>query len=119
MIVRFHLNPNIWLSLLMIIGTQWYILFNVIAGATAFPTDFLEAAENFQIYGWQWWRKVILPGIFPYFVTGALTASGGSWNASIVADPSPGDRPISPRKGSAPISPTRRPPQTIRVSSSA
>ncbi|MGO9944938.1 MAG: ABC transporter permease [Rhodoblastus sp.] len=86
MIVRFHLNPDIWLSLLMIIGTQWYILFNVIAGATAFPTDFLEAAENFQIHGWQWWRKVILPGIFPYFVTGALTASGGSWNASIVAE---------------------------------
>ncbi len=86
MIVRFHLNPDIWLSFLMIIGTQWYILFNVIAGATAFPTDFLEAAENFQIHGWQWWRKVILPGIFPYFVTGALTASGGSWNASIVAE---------------------------------
>jgi NitT/TauT family transport system permease protein len=85
-IVRFDLNPNIWLSFLMIIGTQWYILFNVIAGATAFPNDFLEAAENFQIHGWQWWRKVILPGIFPYFVTGALTASGGAWNASIVAE---------------------------------
>ncbi|MGO8739394.1 ABC transporter permease [Rhodoblastus sp.] len=85
-IVRFDLNPNVWLSLLMIIGTQWYILFNVIAGATAYPTDFLEAADNFQIHGWQWWRKVILPGIFPYFVTGALTASGGAWNASIVAE---------------------------------
>jgi NitT/TauT family transport system permease protein len=85
-IVRFDLNPDVWLSLLMIIGTQWYILFNVIAGATAYPTDFLEAAENFQIHGWPWWRKVILPGIFPYFVTGALTASGGAWNASIVAE---------------------------------
>jgi NitT/TauT family transport system permease protein len=86
LIVRFDLNPNIWLSLLMIIGTQWYILFNVIAGASAYPTDFLEAANNFQIHGWSWWRKVILPGIFPYFVTGALTASGGAWNASIVAE---------------------------------
>ncbi len=85
-VVRFDLNPDIWLSLLMILGTQWYILFNVIAGTTAYPTDFLEAADNFQIRGWQWWRKVILPGIFPYFVTGALTASGGSWNASIVAE---------------------------------
>ena len=85
-IVRFDLNPDIWLSLLMILGTQWYILFNVIAGTTAYPTDFLEAADNFQIHGWQWWRKVILPGIFPYYVTGALTASGGSWNASIVAE---------------------------------
>lgn len=85
-IVRFHLNPDIWLSILMILGTQWYILFNVIAGATAFPTDFLEAAGNFQIHGWKWWRNVILPGIFPYYVTGAITASGGSWNASIVAE---------------------------------
>ncbi len=86
LIVRFDLNPNIWLSALMILGTQWYILFNVIAGTTAYPTDFLEAADNFQIHGWRWWRKVILPGIFPYYVTGALTASGGSWNASIVAE---------------------------------
>jgi NitT/TauT family transport system permease protein len=85
-IVRFDLNPDIWLSLLMILGTQWYILFNVIAGATAYPTDFLEAASNFQIHGWKWWRNVILPGIFPYYVTGALTASGGAWNASIVAE---------------------------------
>ena len=86
LVVRFDLNLNIWLSLPMILGTQWYILFNVIAGATAFPTDFLEAADNFQIRGWRWWKKVILPGIFPYYVTGAITASGGSWNASIVAE---------------------------------
>jgi NitT/TauT family transport system permease protein len=86
MVVRFDLNPNIWLSFLMILGTQWYILFNVIAGTTAYPTDFLEAADNFQIHGWKWWRNVILPGIFPYYVTGAITASGGSWNASIVAE---------------------------------
>jgi NitT/TauT family transport system permease protein len=85
-IVRYGLNANIWLSPLMILGTQWYILFNVIAGASAFPTDLREAAGSFHLRGWRWWIKVILPGIFPYYVTGAITASGGSWNASIVAE---------------------------------
>jgi NitT/TauT family transport system permease protein len=85
-IVRYGLDPNIWLSPLMILGTQWYILFNVIAGASAFPTDLREAAGSFHLKGWRWWAKVILPGIFPYYVTGAITASGGSWNASIVAE---------------------------------
>jgi NitT/TauT family transport system permease protein len=85
-IVRYSLNPNIWLSPLMILGTQWYILFNVIAGASAFPTDLREAAGSFHLAGWRWWTKVILPGIFPYYITGAITASGGSWNASIVAE---------------------------------
>ena len=85
-IVRFRLNPDIWLSPLMVLGTQWYILFNVIAGASAFPNDLKEAAASFRIRGWRWWRQVILPGIFPYYVTGAITASGGSWNASIVAE---------------------------------
>ncbi|KJC42856.1 sulfonate ABC transporter permease [Bradyrhizobium sp. LTSP849] len=85
-IVRFKLNANIWLSPLMILGTQWYILFNVIAGASAFPTDLREAAGSFHLGGWRWWTKVILPGIFPYYITGAITASGGSWNASIVAE---------------------------------
>jgi NitT/TauT family transport system permease protein len=86
MIVRFGLNADIWLSPLMVLGTQWYILFNVIAGASAFPNDLKEVAASFRIGGWIWWRKVILPGIVPYYVTGALTASGGSWNASIVAE---------------------------------
>ncbi|EGD58310.1 binding-protein-dependent transport systems inner membrane component [Novosphingobium nitrogenifigens DSM 19370] len=85
-IVRFDLAPDVWLSPLMILGTQWYILFNVIAGASAIPTDLREAAWMFRVRGWQWWRQVALPGIFPYYVTGALTASGGSWNASIVAE---------------------------------
>jgi NitT/TauT family transport system permease protein len=85
-IVRYGLNSNIWLSPLMILGTQWYILFNVIAGASAFPTDLREAAGSFHLKGWRWWVKVILPGIFPYYITGAITASGGSWNASIVAE---------------------------------
>ena len=85
-IVSLRLNPDIWLSPLMVLGTQWYILFNVIAGAGAFPTDLREASTMFRLRSWQWWRDVILPGTFPYYVTGALTASGGSWNASIVAE---------------------------------
>ena len=85
-IVHWRLNPDIWLSPLMVLGTQWYILFNVIAGASAIPTDLREAAGMFGVTRWQWWRRLIIPGIFPYYVTGALTASGGSWNASIVAE---------------------------------
>jgi NitT/TauT family transport system permease protein len=86
LIVTYHLMPKIWLSPLMILGTQWYILFNVIAGATAFPSDFREAAATFHVRGWRWWRQVMLPGVFPYYVTGAITASGGAWNASIVSE---------------------------------
>ncbi len=86
LIVRFSLNPDIWLSFLIIFGTQWYILFNVVAGASAFPNDLKEAVANFRIRGIDWWKSVIIPGIFPYYVTGALTASGGSWNAAIVAE---------------------------------
>jgi NitT/TauT family transport system permease protein len=85
-ILYFHVSPNIWLTPLMLIGTQWYILFNVIAGAAAFPGDMKEAVANFRIRGFLWWRKVIIPGILPYFITGAITASGGAWNASIVAE---------------------------------
>jgi NitT/TauT family transport system permease protein len=83
---RFALDPDIWLSPLMVLGTQWYILFNVIAGASAFPNDLGYAAANLGVRGWQWWRRVILPGIFPYYLTGAITATGGSWNASVVAE---------------------------------
>jgi len=71
---------------LLLLGTQWYILFNVIAGAIAIPTDLKEAASVFGIRGWERWRKLILPGIFPFLVTGMITASGGAWNASIVAE---------------------------------
>ena len=85
-IVYFSLSADIWLTPLMILGTQWYILFNVIAGAAAFPGDLREVANNFRIGGWLWWRKVMIPGILPYYVTGAITASGGSWNAAIVAE---------------------------------
>ncbi len=71
---------------LMLLGTQWYILFNVIAGAMAIPTDLKEASSVFRFRRWERWRRLILPAIFPYLVTGMLTASGGAWNASIVAE---------------------------------
>jgi NitT/TauT family transport system permease protein len=85
-IVAWQLNPNIWLSPLMILGTQWYILFNVIAGAAAIPAELRSVAVNLRVRGWLWWRRVALPAVLPYYVTGAITASGGSWNASIVAE---------------------------------
>jgi NitT/TauT family transport system permease protein len=86
LILHFRLNPEIWLSPLMILGTQWYILFNVIVGATALPTELRRAAQNLGVRRFLWWRRVILPAIFPAYVTGAVTAAGGSWNASIVAE---------------------------------
>ena len=86
LIVRFDLNPDIWLSPLMILGTQWYLLFNVIAGASTVPTELRYAAHNLGLTGWLRWRRYLLPAIFPSFVTGAITATGGSWNASIVAE---------------------------------
>ncbi len=85
-IVTYHLNPDIWLSPLMVLGTQWYILFNVIAGASGLPSELRDAGANFQVRGWLWWRKIALPGVFPFYVTGAITASGGSWNAAILAE---------------------------------
>jgi len=86
LILRFRLDPEIWLSPLMILGTQWYILFNVIAGTTALPTELRLAAQNLAVRRLLWWRRVMLPAIFPAYVTGAVTAAGGSWNASIVAE---------------------------------
>jgi NitT/TauT family transport system permease protein len=85
-ILRYHLDPEIWVSPLMILGTQWYILFNVIAGASAIPSELRYAARNLGVGGLLRWRRVLLPAIFPAYVTGALTAAGGSWNASIVAE---------------------------------
>jgi NitT/TauT family transport system permease protein len=79
--------PINWGSiLLMALGTQWYILFNVIAGAMAIPTDLTEAARLFGLPTWRRWTTLIIPAIFPFWVTGALTATGGAWNASIVAE---------------------------------
>jgi NitT/TauT family transport system permease protein len=70
----------------LLLGTQWYVLFNVIAGAMAIPTDLKECCSIFRVRGIERWKKLILPGIFPYLVTGLVTASGGAWNASIVAE---------------------------------
>ncbi|HEX3523359.1 MAG TPA: ABC transporter permease subunit [Stellaceae bacterium] len=86
LILRFQANPEIWLSPLMILGTQWYILFNVIVGTTALPQELQRAAQNLGVRRSLWWRRVILPAIFPAYVTGAVTAAGGSWNASIVSE---------------------------------
>jgi NitT/TauT family transport system permease protein len=72
--------------LLMALGAQWYILFNVIAGASAIPTDLRELMDQFRVPWKQKWRELVLPGIFPYYVTGGITAAGGAWNASIVAE---------------------------------
>ncbi len=85
-IVYFRLDPDIWLSPLMILGTQWYILFNVIAGASALPTELKQVGSNLRVRGWLWWRRIALPAVFPFYITGAITAAGGSWNASIVSE---------------------------------
>jgi NitT/TauT family transport system permease protein len=73
-------------ALLLALGTQWYILFNVIAGAMAIPSDLREAARLFGLRRWRLWKTLIIPAIFPFWVTGAVTATGGAWNASIVAE---------------------------------
>ena len=86
LIVTRHLHPDVWLSPLMILGTQWYILFNVIAGASAMPGELRHVAQNLGVRGWLWWRRIGLPAVLPFYVTGAITASGGSWNAAIVAE---------------------------------
>ncbi|MBA2649770.1 MAG: ABC transporter permease subunit [Legionella sp.] len=85
-IVEFKLNVEIWVTPLMILGTQWYILFNVIAGASTIPRDLYLVADNFGLKRWIWWKRLALPGIFPFYITGAITAAGGAWNASIVAE---------------------------------
>lgn len=84
--IHARISLNYGAPLLMALGAQWYILFNSIAGAMAIPNDLREATRNFGLRGWPLWRTLILPGIFPAWVTGAITASGGAWNASIVAE---------------------------------
>jgi len=89
-IVAFFIATRIsinWGSIFLIaLGTQWYILFNVIAGSMAIPTDLKEASQIFGLRRWRLWRTLIIPAIFPFWVTGAITAAGGAWNASIVAE---------------------------------
>ena len=85
-ILKYSLNVDIWTTPLMILGTQWYILFNVIAGTAVIPKDITRAGKVFGLRGMLWWRKLILPAIFPHYITGAMAAAGGCWNASIAAD---------------------------------
>jgi len=84
--LKLHIGLNFGSIILMILGAQWYVLFNSIAGAMAVPNDLREMAANMRLSGWPLWRKLILPAIFPAWVTGAITASGGAWNASIVSE---------------------------------
>jgi NitT/TauT family transport system permease protein len=86
LLIRIGGGIGIAAIVLMLLGTQWYLLFNIIAGAQAIPTDLKEAASVYRFSGWDRWRLLILPGIFPYLVTGLVTAAGGAWNASIVAE---------------------------------
>ncbi|WP_086640829.1 ABC transporter permease [Acetobacter tropicalis] len=85
-IIHFQLVPDIWLTPLMILGAQWYILFNVIGGASSFPGSLLEVGRNFHVSGVLWWRKIMLPGIVPYYLTGVMAASGGAWNAAVASE---------------------------------
>jgi len=85
-LIKFRGGLELAALLVMLLGTQWYILFNVIAGAMAIPTDLKEASSIFRFGSWDRWRYLILPGIFPYLVTGLVTASGNAWNASIIAE---------------------------------
>ncbi|MBV9578961.1 MAG: ABC transporter permease subunit, partial [Chloroflexi bacterium] len=77
---------NIAAIALMLLGTQWYLLFNVIAGAQAIPSDLREAGVIYHVRGWRWWRVLTLPAVFPFLLTGLITATGGAWNASIVSE---------------------------------
>jgi NitT/TauT family transport system permease protein len=85
-VIHWRLDPSLWLTGLFLIGSQWYVAFNVVAGAAAFPADLRDAAKAFRMRGPMWWRRVMLPGIYPYLLTGAVTAAGAGWNVSIAAE---------------------------------
>jgi hypothetical protein len=92
-IVAFALNPDIWLSPLMILGTQWYILFNLIAGASALPSELRDVGTNLRVRGWLWWRRTALPGVLPFYVTGVITCPGQKPSRTDLYDPpTPGGR---------------------------
>lgn len=85
-ILHFGLNVDIWVTPLIVLGAQWYILFNVIAGSAAIPKNLHHAIGTLNVRGWLWWRRLMLPGIFPHYITGAITAAGAAWNVSIIAE---------------------------------
>lgn len=85
-LIAFHQNLNFWSIVLIMLGTQWYILFNVIAGVTAIPNQALEVSKAFNVKGIMWWKQFMIPAIFPYIVTGIISAAGGAWNATITSE---------------------------------
>jgi NitT/TauT family transport system permease protein len=85
-LLTLHVPFTVIAAVLMLMGAQWYILFNVLAGATSIPHDLEEASDTYSVRGADRWRKLFLPSVFPYLVTGLVTAAGGAWNASIVAE---------------------------------
>lgn len=85
-IIMFHQNLGVWSIPIIMLGTQWYVLFNVIAGVSTLPTHMLEVTKIFHTQGYQWWTKFMLPAIFPYIVTGIISAAGGAWNTAIAAE---------------------------------
>ena len=98
LIIKYQLNPEVWVSPLIILGTQWYILFNVIAGTMSIPKDLRVAVKSFHLTSFSKWQTLILPAIAPDLLTGVITVAGGAWNASIVVNISHGTViPLSPR----------------------
>lgn len=85
-LIAFHQNLNWWSIVLIMLGTQWYVLFNVIAGVTTIPNQLTEVTTAFHVKGKMWWKKFMLPAIFPYIVTGIISAAGGAWNATITSE---------------------------------
>jgi len=86
MIVAWHQNLGSWTIPMIMLGTQWYVLFNVIAGTSMIPSQMVEASKIFHLRGWLWWTKFTLPAVFPYIVTGVISAAGGAWNTAIAAE---------------------------------
>lgn len=85
-LLKFQLSVEMGVLPLMMLGTQWYILFNVIVGTESIPKELRQMSENLGLRGWVWWKRLILPGIFPYLVTGIMTAVGNAWNVSVIAE---------------------------------
>lgn len=86
LLIAYHQSLGIWSIFLIMLGTQWYILFNVIAGVSTMPHNLIEVSQIFNVKGSMWWRKFMIPAIFPYIVTGIIAAAGGAWNAAIVSE---------------------------------